>query len=112
MYITLPDGKSFAFAGRWEIWNPKDDPENIYKSCAIITIESSESVREIHHCMPAILKPENYAPWLDPLNQDIDELTNMLETGIVTQLKSRAVSKSVNSVKNNVPSNIMPLPGF
>ena len=112
MFITLPEGIPFAFAGLWETWRRKDEKDSVYKSCAIITVQAGDSVREIHHRMPAILKPENYAPWLDPLNQDIDELTNMLETGIVTQLKSRAVSKSVNSVKNNVPSNIMPLPGF
>lgn len=110
MYITLPDGEPFAFAGLWETWNPKDDPDNIYKSCAIITTQSSDSVREIHHRMPAILKPENYEAWLDPLNQDVKELENILKTGIVTELVSHPVSKNVNSVKNNEPSNIIPLP--
>ena len=108
----MRDGEVFAFAGLWEVWNPKDDPENIYKSCAIITIESSESVREIHHCMPAILKPENYKTWIDPLNLDVNELENILRTGIATELVSHPVSKNVNSVKNNDPSNIVPLPGF
>jgi putative SOS response-associated peptidase YedK len=112
MYITLPDGEPFAFAGLWETWNPKDDPKDIYKSCAIITVESSESVREIHHRMPAILKPENYDTWLDPSNQDFKELENILQTEIVTELVSHAVAKNVNSVKNNEPSNIIPLPGF
>jgi hypothetical protein len=28
--------------GLWETWNPKDEPENIYKSCAIITIDFGE----------------------------------------------------------------------
>jgi putative SOS response-associated peptidase YedK len=112
MFITLPDGNPFAFAGLWETWNKKDDPENIYKSCTIITTVASDSVREIHHRMPAILKPEMYEPWLDPLNQDVNELANILQTGIETELVSRAVSKSVNLVKNNEPSNILPLPGF
>jgi putative SOS response-associated peptidase YedK len=111
MFITLPDCDPFAFAGLWETWNPKDDPENIYESCTIITIESSESVREIHHRMPAIIKPENYETWLDPLNQDVKELEIILQTGIITELVSHAVSKDVNSVKNNDPSNIIPLPG-
>jgi putative SOS response-associated peptidase YedK len=60
--------------------------------------------------MPAILKPENYKSWLDPLNQDVKVLENILKTGIVTELVSHAVSKNVNSVKNNDPSNIIPLP--
>jgi putative SOS response-associated peptidase YedK len=108
MFITLPDSDPFAFAGLWETWNPKDDPENIYKSCTIITVESSESVREIHHRMPAILKPKTYEKWLDPMNQDVKDLENILQTGIVTELVSHPVSKSVNSVKNNDPSNIIP----
>jgi putative SOS response-associated peptidase YedK len=112
MFITLPGGSPFAFAGLWETWNKEDDPDTIYKSCAIITTEASDSVRGIHHRMPAILKPEKYEPWLDPLNKDVNELENILKTGIVTELVSHVVSKSVNSVKNNEPSNIVPLPGF
>jgi putative SOS response-associated peptidase YedK len=110
MYITLPDGDPFAFAGLWETWNPKDDPDNIYKSCTIITTQSSDSIRDIHHRMPAILKPENYEAWLDPLNQDVKGLENILKTGIVTELVNHPVSKNVNSVKNNDASNIIPLP--
>jgi putative SOS response-associated peptidase YedK len=62
--------------------------------------------------MPAILKPEHYQTWLDSLNQDVKALENILQTGIVTELVSHPVSKNVNSVKNNDPSNIIPLPGF
>jgi len=96
-----PDTQPFSYAIK-----------NIYKSCAIITTQASDSVRETHHRMLAILKPEMYEPWLDPLNQDVNDLTNILQTGIETELVSHAVSKSVNSVKNNEPSNMIPLPGF
>jgi putative SOS response-associated peptidase YedK len=112
MFITLPESKPFAFAGLWETWHKKDDPNMIYKSCTIITTEASDSVREIHPRMPAILKPEMYESWLDPLNQNVNELKHILQTGIITELVSHTVSKSVNSVKNNEPSNIIPLPGF
>jgi putative SOS response-associated peptidase YedK len=62
--------------------------------------------------MPAILKPEKYEAWLYPLNQDVNELEKILKAGIVLELVSHAVSNSVNSVKKNEPSNIIPLPGF
>jgi putative SOS response-associated peptidase YedK len=68
-------------------------------------LQASESVCEIHHRMPAILRPENYEAWFDPINLDVDELENILLSGIVTVLVSHTVSKSVNSDKNNEPSN-------
>ena len=112
VFITLPGSNPFAFAGLWETWHKKDEPDMIYKSCTIITTEASDSVRDIHPRMPVILKPEMYESWLDPLNQNVDELKHILQTGIVTELMSHAVSKNVNSVKTNEPSNIIPLPGF
>ena len=108
MFITLPDHKPFAFAGLWETWN-KDDQDSIYKSCTIITTQASESIRDIHHRMPVILKPPAYEFWLDPGNQDVVELDKILKHEIVTELVSQPVSKQVNSTRNNDPSCIEPI---
>jgi putative SOS response-associated peptidase YedK len=105
MFLTLPNNDVFAFAGLWEIWGKADDR---YRSCTIITADASESIRDIHHRMPAILKPEVYDAWLDPENQVITALEDILKNGIVTELKSHPVSKQVNSAVNNDPSNIKP----
>jgi hypothetical protein len=56
-----------------------------YKSCAIITTRASVSIRPIHHRMPVILKPEAYAAWLDPRNQDNSNLNQILKTSILTE---------------------------
>jgi putative SOS response-associated peptidase YedK len=109
MFISLPDHKPFAFAGLWETWNKKDDPGSIYKSCTIITTHASESIRDIHHRMPVILKPTVYEPWLDPGNQDAVELDRILKNEIVTELVSYPVSTQVNSTRNNDPSCIEPI---
>lgn len=109
MFVTLPDRKPFAFAGLWEVWNKKDDPDSIYRSCTIVTTQASESIRDIHHRMPVILKPDVYEPWLNPENQEIVDLKNILAHGIQTELVSHPVSKQVNSVKNNNPSCIDPI---
>ena len=106
MFLALPEGNPFAFAGLWETWNKRDDAGSIYTSCTIITTNASESVRKIHHRMPVILKPDVYEDWLDPENQDTAELENILRNGFVTELISYPVSKQVNSVFNNDPSNI------
>ena len=61
-------------------------------------------MREIHHRMPAILKPEIYEFWLNPNNRDATALKNILETALLTDLVCYPVSKQVNSARNNDPS--------
>jgi len=109
MFIKLPDHKPFAFAGLWETWNKNNAQDSIYKSCTIITTQASESIRDIHHRMPVILKPPAYEPWLDPENQDVIELGKMLKNEIVTELVSYPVSKQVNSTRKNDSSCIEPI---
>ena len=109
MFITLPDKKPFAFAGLWETWNDKDAPDSIYKSCTIITTQASGSMRDIHHRMPVILKPQIYETWLDPGNQDVTALNEILKNEIITELTSYPVSREVNSTRHNDPSCIEPI---
>ena len=106
MFLTLPDGGPFAFAGLWEIWDNRGKEQTPYRSCTILTREASESVKPIHHRMPVILKPEAYDIWLDPDNQNIDSISAVIQRQIYTELTSIPVSKQVNSVKNNGPENI------
>jgi putative SOS response-associated peptidase YedK len=108
MLITLPNKKPFAFAGLWETWR-HEDLDSPYRSCAIITTEASESIREIHHRMPVILKPEAYPEWLDPNNQDISDLKEILGNKRLTRFVSYPVSKQVNATRNNKPSCIDPI---
>ena len=106
MFLTLPDGKPFAFAGLWEIWDNKGKEQTPYRYCTILTREASESVMPIHHRMPVILKPKVFDTWLDPDNRDINSLLEIIQRQIYTELISIPVSKQVNSVKNNSPENI------
>jgi putative SOS response-associated peptidase YedK len=97
-YISIPSDEPFAFAGLWESW---DKEEPVYKSCTIITIESSGPVQEIHHRMPVILKPENHDKWLDPKIQASKELMAILQEGMIRDMKYHPVSKRVNKAENN-----------
>ena len=106
MFLTLPDGSPFAFAGLWEIWDDTGKNETPYRSCTILTREASASVRPIHPRMPVILKPEVFDAWLDPDNQDVKSLSEIIQNNIYTELKSVPVSKQVNLVKNDGPENI------
>ncbi len=109
-YLTLPVDQPFAFAGLWETWTGRQTPapQSEYRSCTIITTEASESVRDIHHRMPVILQPDAYAKWLNPDNQDVQQLESILHTAHIQELKRYPVSKRVNRVQNNSPANIQP----
>jgi len=106
MFLTLPDGRPFAFAGLWETWDNKGQESIPYRSCTILTRGASASVQPIHHRMPVILKPAAYDAWLDPANGDVRELQEILQNRIHTQLKSTPVSRQVNSIRNNDPANL------
>ena len=109
MFITLPDGSPFAFAGLWEIWDNKGKANTAYRSCTILTREASASMEPIHHRMPVILKPAVFNSWLNPSNQDANLLQEIIQNQIYTELKAIPVSKQVNSVKVNRPGNINPI---
>jgi putative SOS response-associated peptidase YedK len=106
MFLTLPNGDPFAFAGLWETWDNKGKEKIPYRSCTILTREASRSVLPIHHRMPVILKPEIFTTWLDPENRNTQLLLDIIKNQIYTELTSVPVSKQVNSVRNNGPENI------
>ena len=108
IFLTLPDGGPFAFAGLWESWDNMGKEPTPYRSCTILTREASESVLPIHNRMPVILKPEAFDPWLSPDNQDVRSLQYIMQNQVLTDLSSVPVSKRVNSVRNNSPKNIQP----
>jgi len=110
-YFHLPSGEPFAFAGLYELWEDKEAPPGAgpYKSCTIITTDASDSVKDVHHRMPLILKPEAYAEWLDPEIKDSDRIEEVLKKGYVKELKHYPVSKLVNQVGNHSKECMEPL---
>lgn len=109
IFITLPDGNPFAFAGLWETWDDNGKEPTPYRSCTILTKEAGESVQPIHNRMPVILKPEVFDLWLDPENQDVKALQDIIKYRVHTEFIIVPVSKRVNSIRNNSPENIRPM---
>ena len=109
MFLTLPNGRPFAFAGLWETWDNQGKEPNLYRSATILTGEASESVMPIHNRMPVILKPKAFQLWLDRENQDVRLLQDLVQKEVYQKLKSVPVSRQVNSVKVNRPGNIKPI---
>jgi len=110
-YFHLPSGEPFAFAGLYEIWEHKEAPPEagLYKSCTIITMDASNSVKDIHNRMPVIFKQEAFDEWLDPSNKEPAKIEELLKTAYVKELNRYPVSKLVNQVGNNKKECLEPL---
>jgi putative SOS response-associated peptidase YedK len=65
-------------------------------------------IAPLHDRMPMILSREQWAPWLDPSNDRIDELHSMLRPAPEQWLQWWTVSTAVNNVRNSDASLIQP----
>jgi putative SOS response-associated peptidase YedK len=111
-FICLPSGEPPAFAGMYEICEDnKEAPPDAgpYKSCTIIAMDASDSIKNIHDRMPLILKPEAYEEWLDPGNKEPARIEELLRTKFVRDLKGYPVSKLIKRVENNSKECMEPL---
>jgi putative SOS response-associated peptidase YedK len=99
--VMLRDRSPFAFAGLWEHWKAPKGEE--IESCTIITTDANALVRRIHDRMPVILKPDDYAIWLDPSAKP-ESLQALLRPIEDDALLAVPVSSRVNSPKNEDPS--------
>ncbi len=105
-YITLKDGQPFAMAGIYNIKKDKNKEE--YLEFAIITVEANTLMARIHNRMPAILKPEDEAKWLDN-DTDLKSAIKALKSFPANKMQAYPIGLDVNSVRNDNPSIIQPL---
>jgi len=100
-WIHSETSKCMTFAGLWETTVVSGGGE--IDTCAIITTPATESLREIHERMPAILTREEGKIWMDPSVTAAAEVRQNLlpllrpSGGLVL----RQVSTAVNSVRND-----------
>lgn len=106
-FLRRQDREPMALAGLWDSWN---DPERseVIASCAIITVPANAQVQEIHDRMPAILEPEHFDAWLDPLFNDKKALQDMLVQRHEV-LEIFPVSNYVNNAKNDGEECLTPI---
>ena len=62
-FIRRADGTPMALAAVWETRKDAETGARLH-SCAIVTTEPNEEVREIHDRMPVILEPRDFERWL------------------------------------------------
>jgi putative SOS response-associated peptidase YedK len=98
--IARKDRKLFGMAGLWESWTNHATREPL-ETFTIITTEPNEVMQPIHTRMPVILRPEDYARWLE--TPDPTRLPTDLLRPSLLELEAWKVGKAVGNVRNNGP---------
>jgi putative SOS response-associated peptidase YedK len=114
-FIVPRDGGVLAMAGLYEIWRDptreEDDPLRFLWSCTVLTTSAEDSVGHIHDRMPLLVEPDRYDAWLDPSGTAARDPRELLVPAAPGRLEAYPVSTAVNSVRNNGPELVEPLPG-
>jgi len=105
-YIKPENDNFFAFAGLWDTWN-KDGGD--LTTFAIITTTPNELIEPIHDRMAVILSKEDEQTWLDPNNQNPDELVSLLKPCSSENMEAYEISTFVNNANNEGPECIAPI---
>ena len=104
--IVLKSRESFGFAGLWDTWKSPKGEE--IKSCAIITTEANELLKDVHDRMPVILRREKEDLWLNP-DAELAHLLALLNSYRSEEMEAYPVSRAVNSPQHNDPGCVVPI---
>ncbi len=105
-FIRRHDDGLFFFAGLWEEGSPSDAPAK--PTCTILTTEAPDWMQPLHHRMPLILQPIDYASWLSPQSQP-EVLHRLLRPAEGIELQYYRVGPAVNSARYDQPDCIAPI---
>jgi putative SOS response-associated peptidase YedK len=117
-YIHPADGSSLPMAGLYEWWRDRsrDDGdanngqgEAWLLTCTIITTNATDELGRIHDRMPMTVARDDWSAWLDPAVGS-EEAAGLFASAASLHLETYPVSTLVNSVRNNGPELLAPLP--
>ena len=98
--IRLRDGEPMGMGGLLEHWQ---GPEWDVTTFTILTTNANSLMAKIHDRMPVIIKPEDYTTWLDTNFTDVIKIQAMVLPYPERLMEAYAVSRKVNSPKNDSP---------
>lgn len=104
-YIGMQDHSLFAFAGLWEYW----EGERTINSFTIITTVANKLISAIHERMPVIIDKTDFDIWLDPANQDTEQLNSLLMPNETASLQMYPVSSEVNNPRHDKAELLKPI---
>lgn len=113
-FIHPEDGGVLAMAGLYELWkDPSVTGEGADPwlwTCTVLTTTATDDLGRIHDRMPLLVERERYAEWLDPGAADLEALRSLLVPAAPGRLVAYPVSTEVNSVRNDGPHLVQPVP--
>ena len=111
MFIHRLDGEPLAVAGLWATWRDRAaGPDAPWlHSCTVVTTSANTTMAPVHDRMPVLLPAKAWRDWLDPANQDLDELKGLLIPAPDNLLTMHRVSTDVNNVRNRGAELIDPI---
>jgi len=107
-YCCHIDHKLFAMAGIWEQW--QDGEGNQLQSCAVITTEANDAMREVHTRMPVHIAEADYSSWLDCRSEKTDVAAAIIQN-TSPDYEYYAVSSAVSNSRNEGPELIRAIDG-
>ncbi|CAN7563985.1 SOS response-associated peptidase [Pararhizobium sp. LjRoot238] len=97
-WIRPKNGGVVAFAGLMETWSSADGSE--VDTGAILTTRANAGIADIHDRMPVVIKPEDFARWLDCKTQEPRDVADLMIPAGDGYFEAIAVSDRVNKVAN------------
>ncbi|MEX0346449.1 MAG: SOS response-associated peptidase [Rhizobiaceae bacterium] len=100
-WIRPKDGGLVVFAGLMETWHSKDGSE--IDTGAVLTTASNETIGNIHHRMPVVIRREDFSDWLNCREVEPREVQHLLQPAAPDLFEAVPVSPLVNKVANTGP---------
>ncbi|PKA40505.1 SOS response-associated peptidase [Rhizobium sullae] len=97
-WIRPRRGGVVALAGLMETWSSVDGSE--VDTGAILTTAANASIASIHDRMPVVIKPEDFARWLDCKTQEPRDVAGLMRPAEEDFFEAIPVSDKVNKVIN------------
>jgi putative SOS response-associated peptidase YedK len=96
--ITVADLPVFAFAGLWECWHDKSQPDAPpVETYTLLTTTANRALAAVHDRMPVILAAADHDKWL---HASPEEVAPLLRPYADEAVRERVVSTRVNNPRN------------
>src|SRR5690606_28343673 len=100
-WVRPKSGGLIAFAALTETWAEPGGSE--IDTGAILTTAANDDLAAIHHRMPVMIRPGDFARWLDCVGQEPRDVSDLMRPAEPGFFEAVPVSDKVNKVANSAP---------